>query len=91
MRLADRSTSLKTRQVRGPCRAKVKLPAEPVVIIFLDGRHPPAGGQGTVVWRSAACGGADVLRLAGGATPLRGDCLRMRCNSCSFALVLTCN
>ena len=34
MRLADRSTSLKTRQVRGPCRAKVKLPAEPVVIIM---------------------------------------------------------
>ena len=33
MRLADRSTSLKTQQVAGPCRAKVKLPAEPVVII----------------------------------------------------------
>ena len=37
MRLADRSTSLKTRQVRGPCRAKVKLPAEPVVIIYRQG------------------------------------------------------
>ena len=34
MRLADRSTSLKTQQVAGPCRAKVKLPAEPVVIIL---------------------------------------------------------
>ena len=33
MRLADRSTSLKTQQVAGPCRAKVKLPAKPVVII----------------------------------------------------------
>ena len=34
--------------------------------VFLDGRHPRRGCQGTVVWRSAACGGADVLRLAGG-------------------------
>ena len=33
MRLADRSTSLKTQQVKGPCRANVKPPAEPVVII----------------------------------------------------------
>jgi hypothetical protein len=38
VRLADRSTSLKTQQVAGPCRAKVKLPAEPVVIIV------PIGG-----------------------------------------------
>ena len=33
VRLADRSMSLKTRLVTGPCRAKIKLPAEPVVII----------------------------------------------------------
>ena len=39
MRLADRSTSLKTQQVAGPCRAKVKLPAEPVVIITKDLGH----------------------------------------------------
>ena len=34
VRLADRSTSLKTQQVKGPCRANVKPPAEPVVIFL---------------------------------------------------------
>ena len=39
MRLADRSMSLKTRLVTGPCRAKIKLPAEPVVIILNETNH----------------------------------------------------